>query len=106
MTASLMMIVTVFTPLSGSTVAEAFQLWSGILQHDDIKLAAVRISSPIPGDDDAFDVWDGKELFVCVRLAGCRRHVLIEKEFGEHVCRLIEGPTPSLEAALIHDVLV
>jgi hypothetical protein len=89
MAASLKVIVTVFAPLSGITVAKASQLGSSILQHDDIKLAAVRISSPIPRDDDALDVWDGKKMFVCVRLAGRRSHVLVEKEFGEHPCRLI-----------------
>ena len=89
MAASLNNVVTVFAPLSGITVTEAFQLRSSILQHDNIKLAAVRISSPIPRDDDALDVWDGKEMLVCVRLAVRRRHILVEIEFGEHGCCLI-----------------
>ena len=71
--------LTVFAPLSGIALAEAFQLWSSILQHDDIKLAAVRISSPIPRDDDALDLWDGKNMFVRVSLPVRGRHVLVEK---------------------------
>jgi hypothetical protein len=95
-----------FVPLSGIAVSEASQFWSSIFQHNDVKLAAIRVSSPIPRHDDPLDVRDRKETFVCVRLAVRRGHVFMKKELGEHARRLIECPTPSLEAALIGNVLV
>ncbi len=96
-------VLNVFVPLSEITVTEAPQFWSSIFQHNDVKLAAIRVSSPIPRHDN---VRDRKEMFVCVRLAVCRSHVFMKKELGEHTRCLIECPTPSLEAALICDVLV
>ena len=81
--------VSAFVHLSGVTFAEALQLWPSIFQHDDVELAAVRVRSPIPRHDDALDVWGGKEMLVCVRLAVRGFHVLVKKELGEHARRLI-----------------
>jgi hypothetical protein len=99
-------VVSAFAPLSGIAFTEALQLWPSIFQHDDVELAAVRVSSPIARHDDALDVWGGKEMFVCVRLAVRRCHVLVKKELGEHARCLIQCSTPGLEAALVRDVLV
>jgi hypothetical protein len=93
-------------PLFRITVAEALQLWSSILQHDDVELPAKRVRSPISWHDNAFNVWDGKETFISVGLTVSRLHVLMEKEFGEHALRLVQCPTPGLEATRVRDVLV
>lgn len=78
-----------FAPLSRITISEVLQLRPSIFQHDDVELAVVRISPPIPRHDDTFDVWGGKEMFVCVRLAVRRFYVLVKKELGEHARRLV-----------------
>ncbi len=77
-------VLSAIVPLFGITVAEALQLWSGILQHDDVELATVRVRSPIPRHDDALDAWDGEETFICVGFAVRRLHVVVKKELGEH----------------------
>jgi len=93
-------------PLSGITVAEALQLRSGVFQHDDVKLAPVRVRSPVPWDDDALNGWDGKETLICVGLTVRRLHVLVEEKLSEHALCLVQCPTPRLEAALIRYVLL
>ena len=71
-------------PLCRITVAEALQLWSGILQHDDVELAAIRVRSPISWHNNTFNVWDGKETLIRVGLTVRGLNVLMKKEFGKH----------------------
>jgi hypothetical protein len=99
-------LVPTIAPLSGITVAEVPQLRPSVLQHDDVKLAVVCVRSPIPWDDDALYVRDGKETLVRVSLTVCRLHVLVEEELGEHALGLVQCPTPRLKAALIRDMLL
>ena len=77
-------VVPKIVPLVTITVVEALQLWSGILQHDDVELAAIRVRSPVSWHNDAFNVRDGKETLICVGLTVRRLNVLMKKEFGEH----------------------
>jgi hypothetical protein len=93
-------------PLAGITVTEALQLRSGILQHDDVKLAPVRVRSPVPWHDDALNVWDGKETLICVGLAVRRLHVFMKEKLSEHALCLVQCPTPRLEAALMRYVFL